>query len=121
MSLRQVLVLSLFISAAPVASAGGIAETISISGFSYEPADVTIGKGETVDIDASGSHPLRLDDSAEVACTTNCNVTYLSVGTFGFYCNAHGGPDGVGMSGTVTVEDNPDIMFVGTFQFTLLL
>lgn len=121
MSLYRLFASFLLATSAPALWAGGVAESIGISGFTYVPGSVTIDVGETVSIAATQSHPLRLDDMVEIACDEECQITYLSVGDFGFYCNFHGGPNGVGMSGSVAVQENTDVVFVGTFQHTLML
>lgn len=121
MSLYRLFASFLLATSAPTLWAGGIAENISISGFTYVPGSVTIDFGETVSFEATGFHPLRLDDTVEIACDENCQITYLSVGDFGFYCINHGGPKGVGMAGSVSVQANADVIFVGTFQYTLML
>ena len=107
---------------APTAVAGGIAQTVGIKGFNYTPTVVAIAPGQTVDFTASGFHPLRLDDASVVNCTQDCNVTYTTPGSYGFYCGNHGGVGGVGMSGVVQVKDDPESapVFVGTFEHTLL-
>lgn len=121
MKVRYASALFSLVTAASTAWAGGVAESIGISGFTYVPADVSIDLGETVSIEASGFHPLRLDDSADIACNVDCQITYLSAGSFGFYCENHGAPNGINMAGSVTVQENADMLFVGTFQHTLIL
>lgn len=106
---------------APVAAASGIAQTVGIDGFDYTPATVQIQPGQTVDFTATAFHPLRLDDAPDVLCTQDCNVTYLTPGSYGFYCENHGGPGGSGMAGTVVVLGDPASapIFVGTFEHTV--
>ncbi len=108
--------------AAPAAFAAGIAGTVGIAGFEYAPASVQIMPGQTVDFAATGFHPLKLDDDGSVTCTQNCNVTFLGVGDYGFYCENHGSPGGNGMAGAVQVIGDPGSapVFVGTFEHTLI-
>lgn len=113
-SYRYFLVLLLPLS--PVALAGGVATSIGISGFAYTPPNVKIQIGETVDFAASDFHPFRVTDEPTIGCTTNCNVTYLAVGTYGFFCQNH---QGAGMSGTVTVSPDDGWVFAGTFEHSV--
>lgn len=98
--------------------AGGVAANVGIDGFTYTPANVSIQAGETVSFVATGFHPLALDDSTTITCSEDCNVTFLTAGTYGFYCDNHGGPGGAGMAGTVTVTGF-DFLFTGTFEHTM--
>lgn len=121
MHIRSCLILA-GILIAPAAVASGIAQSVGIKGFTYTPTVVDIEPGQTVDFTATGFHPLRLDDAPEVTCTQDCNVTYTAPGSYGFYCENHGGAAGVGMSGLVQVKGDPESapVFVGTFEHTLL-
>ena len=121
MALRHLCIATALIMAAPAVESGGIAQSIVIDGFSYTPANADINYGETVSFEASGFHPLRFDDTADIACDVDCDVTFLAAGPAGFYCSNHGGPNGSGMSGTLTVAENLDVVFAGTFQHTLTL
>jgi plastocyanin len=106
---------------APGANAQGIAATVGIQDFTYTPAAVSIQPGQTVAIAAAAFHPLRVDANAAIACDTNCNVTFLTAGTYTYFCFNHGGPGGVGMAGTVTVAGAAgDSVFAGTMEHTVL-
>lgn len=106
---------------APTAAAQGIAASIGIDGFTYTPAAVAIQPGQTVAIAATAFHPLRVDANAAIACAVDCNVTFLSPGSYDFFCFNHGGPGAVGMAGTVTVAGAAgDWMFAGTMEHTVL-
>lgn len=105
----------------PVADAQGIAASVGIQDFTYTPAAVTIQPGQTVAIAAAAFHPLRVDANAAIACEVDCNVTFLSTGSFPFFCLNHGGPGAVGMAGTVTVAGAPgNFVFAGTMEHTVL-
>lgn len=108
--------LALLLPLSSTALAGGVADTVGISGLTYTPSAVTIQIGETIDFAASGTHPFRVDGEPSIACTTNCNVTYLRGGTYGFFCQNH---QGVGMIGTVIVEPDDGWVFAGTFEHTV--
>lgn len=102
-------------------AAQGIAATVGIDGFSYTPAAVTIQPGQTVAIAATAFHPLAVDANAGIGCEVDCNVTFLSAGSYGYFCVNHGGPGGVGMAGTVTVAGAAgDFVFAGTMEHTVL-
>jgi plastocyanin len=85
-------------------------------GNRFEPAEVTIQAGQIVRWNwPSGSlqHNIVPDDDEPVGSGSLANgpkqydYTFNSLGTFRFYCSNHGGPGGVGMSGTVNVEPVP--------------
>lgn len=79
---------------------------------SFEPAEVTIDVGDKVTWDNEGGfHNVKFDDGSfeEPASPSfdweTVERTFDSAGTFKYYCEQHGGPDGLGMSGTVSVRD----------------
>jgi plastocyanin len=109
------------LSLAPMAGAQGIAATVGIDGFSYTPAAVAIQPGQTVAIAATAFHPLAVDANAAIGCEVDCNVTFLSAGSFGYFCVNHGGPGGVGMAGLVTVAGAAgEFVFAGSMEHTVL-
>jgi hypothetical protein len=79
-------------------------------------ADVTVDIGDTVTWhNEGGFHNVKFDDGsfeqpADVQ-SDNWTVsrTFNSAGSFGYYCEAHGAPNGVGMSGTVTVNSGDTV------------
>ena len=79
---------------------------------SFEPAEVTIDIGDKVTWNNEGGfHNVKFDDgsfeepaSPSLSWST-VERTFDTAGTFRYYCEQHGGPDGVGMSGTVGVRD----------------
>jgi len=82
-------------------------------GNRFEPTEVTIQAGETVEWvwpAASRDHNVVPDDvepTSSGALADGPNVysfTFTTAGTYDFYCANHGGPGGVLMSGTVIVE-----------------
>ena len=82
-------------------------------GNRFEPTQVTIQAGETVEwVWPAGSLDHNVvpdgDDPATsgglVDGPTEYSFTFTTAGTYDFYCNNHGFPGGVGMSGTVIVE-----------------
>jgi plastocyanin len=82
-------------------------------GNRFSPADVTIQAGQTVEwVWPSGAvgHNVSPDDTEPTVSGPVSNgpktysFTFNTAGTYNYYCVAHGGPGGAGMSGTVTVE-----------------
>jgi len=79
--------------------------TVTISGFSYSPATLTVSVGDVVTIAASGSHPL-----AEVSQTTwNANGTATLSTGFGTKTSSY----------TFTITSASDIYYVCTNHVTM--
>ena len=57
--------------------------------------------GHNIRPDVNGGEPTGFEDLRSAPSTYQ--YTFNTVGTFDYYCSAHGGPNGVGMSGIVTV------------------
>jgi plastocyanin len=80
-------------------------------GFEFSPSQVEIDVGDTVTWNnAGGFHSVKFDDGsfeepASPAPSWTVDRTFDTPGTFRYYCEAHGAPDGGGMSGTVAVRD----------------
>jgi plastocyanin len=82
-------------------------------GNRFEPAEVTIQAGQTVEwVWPSGSldHNVVPDDTEPASSgglvdgPAEYSFTFNTPGTYNFFCANHGGPGGVLMSGTVIVE-----------------
>jgi plastocyanin len=104
------LVLSLVLAglAAWQASSKTQAEVITFVNFSYSPAIVTIRSGEEVTWQGDfSSHPLVSQDGLwpTVGSGTEFSYAFTQPGEYWYYCGFHGGPNGTGMSGKVTVFD----------------
>jgi plastocyanin len=76
--------------------------------------DVTITQGEQVTfVNGSGSHNVHFDDGSfdmppsASSAPWSYPRTFSEVGEFRYYCEAHGGPNGVGMAGIVRVVAAP--------------
>jgi plastocyanin len=86
----------------PTSPAGPAAATITASGTTWEPDEVTIKAGEAVLWDVSGSivHDLKGDEgvSHKAASKYKVSHTYAKPGTYAYSCTIH-----PGMVGTVTV------------------
>ena len=87
------------------------------SSQTFVPADLTIAPGDTIRFEnGGGTHNVHADDDrfiCSVDCTTNNGpsgaewsvvVAFPTAGTFGYYCDKHGGPAG-GMRGTIRVVE----------------
>ena len=79
-------------------------------GFNYSPSDIVIYTGDAVQwqgdgIDTFSGHPLVSEESlwATVGSGATFSHTFLLPGAYRYYCNFHGGPGGIGMSGRVVV------------------
>jgi plastocyanin len=79
----------------------------------FDPATLTISPGQSVTWeweDGSGRHNVTPDDEEPAASGPlvegpfTFTHTFDTPGTYRYYCLAHGGPGGVGMSGTVVVQ-----------------
>jgi len=86
-------------------------QTVTATSNDFTPAAVTVLQGESVTWNnAGGEHNVHFDDNSFVAPSSPSSDawsvprTFTSPGTFRYYCEAHGGPNGSGMSGTVTVQ-----------------
>lgn len=89
------------ISAAPDAT-----HTITFANFAYTPSNLVIDPGDTVEWQGSFSnHPLVSDDGLwpTVGTGSTFSYTFNNPGVYRYHCAIHGGPNGQGMSGMVTV------------------
>lgn len=83
--------------------------TVLLGPASYIPTILTVTAGTTVVFDNSSPlpHTATADndafDTGMIAVGQKKSVTLSTPGTFGFYCQFHGAPGGVGQSGTITV------------------
>ena len=74
----------------------------------YNPSEVVIQPGETVEWDGDlSSHPLVSDDGLWITPFAGAQFTHTFpvTGTFLFHCAIHGALGGVGMSGRVIVKE----------------
>ncbi len=92
----------------------GTTHTVDVVNFAFQPDPLTIRVGDTVTwVRQSGFHNVVADDGSFTSglassSWTTYSHTFTSVGTFRYYCEIHGGPGGVGMSGTIIVETGDD-------------
>jgi plastocyanin len=80
-------------------------------GNDFEPAQVTVDIGDTVTWNNGGGfHNVKFDDGSfeqpgqPDPSSWSVQRTFDTPGTFRYYCEQHGGPNGAGMSGTVGVR-----------------
>jgi plastocyanin len=88
--------------------------TIQVVNNSFSPSTLTVPVGTTVTWSwAAGAmdHNVVPDDGSmpsgsgvPASAPHTYTFTFGTAGTFHYHCQVHGGPGGVGMSGTVTVQ-----------------
>jgi len=94
--------------AAEAASAAAAQQTIQISNFQFEPKQLTVTAGTTVEwVDSAGRHSVVADDESFKSETLTAGGRFEhkfeEPGTFPYYCEFHGDKGGKEMSGTVVV------------------
>jgi plastocyanin len=102
----------LLVAASAAAPAPAANQTVSATGANqFTPKNVTLNQGEVVTWNNTGGvHNVHFDDgSFDMPASPSSGWsgvmrTFSAPGTFRYYCELHGGPNGVGMSGTVTVN-----------------
>lgn len=84
-------------------------QTVTLVNTSFDPKQLTVPVGTTVvwvNKD-SMAHTVTADDKSFNSGNLNSGetfkFTFTKAGTFPYYCQYHGGPKGVGMSGVITV------------------
>jgi plastocyanin len=93
------------------ASAFAADQTVTAnSSNQFTPANVTVSEGDTVTWNNTGGfHNVHFDDGSYIQPPSaqfapwSVSRQFTAAGTFRYYCEIHGGPNGVDMSGTVTV------------------
>ena len=113
-AIAAVVLLAAFAALHPGAALAATVD-VDVADNSFQPRDVTVDEGDTVLWSQSGTRPhtVTADDgsfdsagggSATMSQGSTFSHVFGSAGTFRYYCKIHGGPGGVGMSGTVTVR-----------------
>lgn len=75
--------------------------------FAYSPSSVAIRAGDSVEWQGNfGTHPLASDTQFWYPNRdgTAFRQTFNRAGTYRFYCEIHGAPNGAGMSGVIVVQ-----------------
>jgi plastocyanin len=95
----------------PAVPAGAANQTVVVSSNLFTPTDVTVVQGDTVTwTNSGGSHNVHFDDNSFVMPAApdpspwSVSRSFDTVGVFRYYCEAHGYPKGVDMSGAVYVQ-----------------
>jgi plastocyanin len=84
--------------------------TVGGAALTFSPKTLTIDAGDTVTfVNAGGMHNVAADNgSFRSGDPTNAafsfTQTFATAGTFAYFCEIHGGPGGVGMAGSITVN-----------------
>lgn len=96
-------------------AAGAATKDVVIVDDSFQAQTVTVTQGDTVKWTDNGneSHTVTADNgsfdssaggSAVLAKGQTFSATFNTPGSFAYHCKIHGGPGGVGMSGTIVVK-----------------
>jgi plastocyanin len=96
----------------PAVSAPAANQTVTATGIStFSPKTVTVNTGEMVTWNnGSGLHNVHFDDNSfdmpALPDSTPWSVSrnFDTLGVFRYYCELHGGPNGIDMSGAVYVK-----------------
>jgi LPXTG-motif cell wall-anchored protein len=108
-----VVVLSSFafaVAAAPATAA--TTHNVSLVGFSYSPATLTIAAGDTViwKNNSAVAHTVTADhgsfDSGSLAPGETFSHTFPTAATVAYHCSFHGAVGGIGMAGTIVVRSS---------------
>ena len=103
--------------ATPDPAAANTVHVLSDGGNRFQPASITVFVGDTVNWlwpVGSASHNVVPDDGnqpstsgAPTGFPKFLSFRFATPGVYPYHCTVHGGPDGVGMSGSVTVLPRP--------------
>jgi plastocyanin len=101
----------LFLGGLVLLVTAGIAQAASVSAvdFDFNPKSISINPGDSITFTNNGNvaHTATADngsfDTGSLAPGDSKTITIKAPGTYPYYCKFHGGPGGVGMSGTVVV------------------
>ena len=94
------------------AQALGANQTVSATAANqFTPSNVTVNQGETVTWNNTGGvHNVHFDDNSfsmppsPSSAAWSVSRTFNTIGSFRYYCQLNGGPNGTGMSGIVNVN-----------------
>jgi plastocyanin len=100
--------------ALPQAASAAEYEVVAAQGDVFRPANLTVNQGDSVvfrNADPTVSpHNVKFDDGSfeqpsesQPGPWRTAPKQFPNQGTFRYYCEAHGGPGGVGMAGAITV------------------
>jgi plastocyanin len=102
------------------ASGAGPAASVVVVGTSFSPASVVVAPGASVRWTSSGgSHNIVADDSSYTSGAPTSAIdfthTFSAPGVYRYYCQVHGAPGGIGMSGMVVVAE-PHFVYLPLVQ-----
>lgn len=104
---------------AGASSAAAATVEVEAVNFDFQPSTVAIQVGDSVRwVTSTCCHSVLADDGSFSSGAPGVNFPFTrefnTPGTFRYYCQPHGGPGGLGMSGTVVVspvgEDQPGML-----------
>jgi plastocyanin len=102
-----------FLVAAPALADGPAPTVVATTENEFFPKTLTVLPGTEITWENRGlDHNVKFDDGSfeQPADPTpfpwQVKRRFETAGTFRYYCESHGGPDGQGMSGTIIVEEN---------------
>ncbi len=117
-----VIIFAAVLAIAPYPGRADNQTNVAMVGMMFSPANITISRGTAVmwTNQSNLMHTVTADNGMFDSGTINPGGTFMfafnTPGTFAYYCRFHGGPGGVGMSGTVTVmsasQTNPPPMIM---------
>lgn len=97
-------------AAATTAPEKPAANTVTLQGSRFDPANLTVKKGATVEWVNKDEfrHTVTADagafESGDMEAGDEFEFAFDEAGVFLYYCRFHGGKAGAGMAGTITVE-----------------
>ncbi|HEX6390857.1 MAG TPA: hypothetical protein VFZ89_15460, partial [Solirubrobacteraceae bacterium] len=113
-------ILAVAVLALPAPAAAATFDVGATGGNSYVPEGLRVAVGDSVRWAATTGHPLAFDGESGGPYTAGTHErTITGDGAIRFYCAAHGGPGGEGMSGRVTVGMANAPPTVGVVQETV--
>jgi plastocyanin len=91
------------------AAASSAAAKVTITNFKFDPKEVTVSVGDTVEwVDDTGRHTATADDgsfdSGTLTAGGHFQHKFTKAGTYPYYCMFHGSKGGHDMAGTVIVK-----------------
>jgi plastocyanin/glucose/arabinose dehydrogenase len=107
--------IAVLIAVAALAVPGRAQETyeVSVQDNFFSPDEITINVGDTIEWVSTGTtfaHNVVADDGSfdsgvPTSSAFTFSVTFDEPGTYQYYCELHGAPGGIGMSGVIIVVD----------------
>ena len=104
--------IALLLALLPGAGVEAATHDVNVVNFAFSPRNLTIQAGDTVRwTNQGGVHNVVADDGSFGNELSSAGwifeVTFDEAGENPYFCEAHGGPDGSGMSGLVSVQGGP--------------